>query len=78
MKKRTGRSKTTDAGKQYCLYTYQDTSTYFAQIAEGLEPLAQDELVKLGAAKIKPGFRGMDLHFDYTTGSPHHQYRHTG
>jgi len=59
MKKKTGRRKTTDAGKRDCLYTYQDTSTYFAQIAEGLEALAKDELVKLGATKIKAGFRGM-------------------
>ncbi len=43
-------------------YTYQEKGCYFAQIAEGLEPLAKRELLALGARKIRPGFRG--LYFD--------------
>jgi len=45
--------------RQDSAYTYQKNSTYFAQIAEGLEPLAQQELKQLGAKKIQPGFRGL-------------------
>jgi putative N6-adenine-specific DNA methylase len=60
-----GRRKTHNTGNPGCLYTYQDTGSYFAQIAEGLEPLAQDELTRLGAAKIKPGFRGLYFQADH-------------
>lgn len=40
---------------------YQKTKTYFAQIADGFEELAGNELAMLGATQIKPAFRG--IHF---------------
>jgi putative N6-adenine-specific DNA methylase len=40
------------------MFTYQKSSRYFAQIAEGLEELGKKELKKLGAKDIKPGHRG--------------------
>ena len=40
---------------------YQKTRTYFAQIADGFEELASEELSSLGAAQIKPAYRG--IHF---------------
>ncbi len=49
------------------LYTYQKNRCYFAQIAEGLEPLAQAELTRLGATKIQPGYRGLYFTADHTT-----------
>jgi putative N6-adenine-specific DNA methylase len=45
-------------------YTYQQDGRYFAQIAEGLELLAHQELLKLGVQKIKPGFRGLYFYAD--------------
>jgi len=67
MVRRTSRDKAACAGEQDDLYTYQQTSSYFAQIAEGLEHLAQDELAELGALKIKPGFRGVYFQADHET-----------
>ncbi len=43
------------------MFQYQKTKTYFAQIADGFEQLAQDELRSLGAKAIKLAFRG--IHF---------------
>jgi putative N6-adenine-specific DNA methylase len=43
------------------MFIYQQTQTYFAQIAEGFDELAQKELGALGATQIQPAFRG--LHF---------------
>ena len=57
MAKKTRRRK--PPKRKQGLYTYQQTDSYFAQIAEGLEPLAQGELAALGAVQIKPGFRGL-------------------
>ncbi len=59
MKKTRRRRTSTSAGNADALYTYQREGNYFAQIAEGLEPLAQKELLRLGATKIQPGFRGL-------------------
>lgn len=44
------------------MFLYQQTGTYFAQIAEGFDELAQQELVALGADRIQSAFRG--LHFN--------------
>jgi len=60
------------AGPQSPLYTYQQNRCYFAQIAEGLEPLAKKELSRFGASKIQPGFRGL-----YFTAEPKALYRIT-
>ena len=46
-------------------YTYQQTGSYFAQVAEGLESLAQTELAELGARQTKPGFRGLYFKADH-------------
>lgn len=40
------------------MFTYQKSGRYFAQIAEGLEDIAREELQELGARDIKPGYRG--------------------
>ncbi len=40
-------------------YTYQSTQNYFAQVGEGLEPLAEQELLELGAKHVKLAYRGM-------------------
>ena len=40
------------------MYSYQKSGRYFAQIAEGLEDLGQNELQDLGAQDIKPTYRG--------------------
>jgi len=41
------------------MFLYQQTKTYFAQIADGFEDLARDELLSLGATSIKPAYRGI-------------------
>ena len=43
------------------MFKYQKTKRYFAQFSAGLDALAGDELRRLGARQLKPGFRG--LHF---------------
>lgn len=43
------------------MFQYQQTRTYFAQIADGFETLAQKELQELGATEVKPAYRG--IHF---------------
>jgi putative N6-adenine-specific DNA methylase len=40
-------------------YTYQTTQNYFAQVGQGLEPLAEQELLELGAKHVKLAYRGM-------------------
>jgi putative N6-adenine-specific DNA methylase len=47
------------------LYTYQQTHSFFAQVAAGLEPLAQNELIELGAEEVKPAYRGMYFKADH-------------
>ncbi|UCD51247.1 MAG: class I SAM-dependent RNA methyltransferase [Phycisphaerales bacterium] len=59
MKKSHSGDSPEPAGRQGPLYAYQKNNCYFAQIAAGLEPLAQQELKRLGAKKIQPGFRGL-------------------
>lgn len=49
------------------MFTYQKSGRFFAQIAEGLEELAQKELQELGARDIKPGFRGFYFTADKAT-----------
>lgn len=44
------------------IYDYQKTNRYFAQIADGLEPLGAEELAELGATDITPTFRGLFFH----------------
>lgn len=41
------------------MFEYQKTGSYFAQCAEGFETLVAEELNRLGAGEITPGFRGM-------------------
>ena len=48
-------------------YTYQQTHSFFAQVAEGLEPLAHKELIELGADEVKPAYRGMYFNADHKT-----------
>ncbi|WP_231702116.1 THUMP domain-containing class I SAM-dependent RNA methyltransferase [Desulfoplanes formicivorans] len=46
------------------IYDYQNTHRYFAQIADGLEPLGAQELAELGATDIATTFRGLFFHAD--------------
>ncbi len=46
----------------YCVYQYQQTNRYFAQIAGGLEETGVLELTELGATNATPGYRG--IYFD--------------
>lgn len=39
-------------------YSYQKTNRFFAQIPGGIEQIAIDELKRLGAQNVTPGFRG--------------------
>ncbi len=48
-------------------YTYQQTSRYFAQVAEGLEAMSAAELSSLGATDVHPGYRGFFFHADKAT-----------
>ena len=49
------------------MYSYQKSGRYFAQIAEGLEDLGQNELQDLGAQDIKPTYRGFYFSADKGT-----------
>ena len=40
-------------------YTYQNDQRYFAQVAQGLDEMATDELKALGARDVHPGYRGV-------------------
>lgn len=48
-------------------YTYQQTSRYFAQVAEGLEAMSAGELSSLGATDVHMGYRGFFFHADRAT-----------
>lgn len=65
--RKTGKYKIAANAELGGLYTYQQTNSYFAQVAEGLEPLAKTELAELGATRIKPGFRGLYFQADHET-----------
>ena len=67
MKKPRSGNSPEPADRQGSAYTYQKNSGYFAQIAEGLEPLAEQELVRLGAKKIQSGYRGLYFSADKET-----------
>lgn len=41
------------------MFQYQKTQTYFAQIADGFETLAEKELMALGADNVQPAYRGL-------------------
>ena len=43
------------------MFLYQQNKTYFAQVADGLQEAAQQELESLGASQVKPAYRG--FHF---------------
>lgn len=49
------------------MFTYQKTNRYFAQVAPGLEPLAEMELAQLGGQEIKSAFRGIYFSADHST-----------
>jgi len=40
-------------------YTYQKTSHYFAQVADDIKDLAEQELIAFGAQEIRPAYRGL-------------------
>jgi 23S rRNA G2445 N2-methylase RlmL len=47
------------------MFTYQKSSRFFAQVAEGLENLAEKELQAHGAQEIKPAHRGFYFSADW-------------
>ncbi len=49
------------------MFLYQQAQSYFAQIAEGFDELAQNELTALGATGIQPAFRGVHFCADSET-----------
>ncbi len=51
-------------------FVYQKNSSYFAQVAENVEPLAERELTALGATQVNPVYRGV-----YFTATPEALYR---
>ncbi|MFA7383472.1 MAG: THUMP domain-containing protein [Desulfurivibrionaceae bacterium] len=51
-------------------FVYQKNNSYFAQVAENVEPLAERELAGLGATQINPVYRGV-----YFTAAPEALYR---
>jgi putative N6-adenine-specific DNA methylase len=52
------------------VFAYQDSQRYFAQLTDGAEELATAELETLGAADVKPGYRGL-----YFSAAPTALYR---
>ena len=48
-------------------YLYQQYSTYFCTITDGMEEIAPKELAELGATNIKAGFRGFYFSADQPT-----------
>jgi putative N6-adenine-specific DNA methylase len=48
-------------------YEYQQTRRYFAQVAEGMEQLAAEELSELKAENVRPGYRGLRFEADPAT-----------
>ncbi len=48
-------------------YEYRKNNRYFAQVSSGLESIAEDELVALGAKDIQPGVRGLHFSADKAT-----------
>jgi putative N6-adenine-specific DNA methylase len=46
------------------VFTYQQDSCYFAQIAQGTEELGAEELRRLGAAEVRTAFRGLHVKAD--------------
>ena len=51
-------------------FVYQKNNSYFAQVAENVEPLAERELIGLGATQVNPVYRGV-----YFTATPETLYR---
>jgi len=49
------------------MFDYQQHETFFGQIAGGLEPTGCDELLELGAANVRPAFRGVFFEADLET-----------
>ncbi|MFZ5572761.1 MAG: THUMP domain-containing class I SAM-dependent RNA methyltransferase [Thermodesulfobacteriota bacterium] len=49
------------------MFEYQKTGKYFAQISDGLESLAAEELTSLGGTQVRPGYRGLHFHADRKT-----------
>jgi putative N6-adenine-specific DNA methylase len=48
-------------------YDYQTTSRYFAQVADDIKPLAEEELISLGAGEMDPVYRGIFFTADQST-----------
>ena len=41
------------------IYNYQNTSRYFAQVADDIKDIAEEELQSFGAEKTKTAYRGI-------------------
>ena len=53
--------------KKSPMFSYQKTNRYFAQIANGLEDIGEQELGMLGAKEIKQAYRGLYFEADPAT-----------
>lgn len=49
------------------VYEYQRTRRYFAQVAEGMESIAAQEIAELNAEHVSPGYRGIRFEADAAT-----------
>lgn len=47
------------------MYNYQQNHLFTAQVADGIEDLARDELAQLGATDCAPGFRFVHFKADH-------------
>jgi putative N6-adenine-specific DNA methylase len=54
------------SGERTVMYAYQQNHRYFAQVAEGLEEPAAEELKPLGAQEIRLDYRGLYFEADQT------------
>jgi putative N6-adenine-specific DNA methylase len=49
------------------MFEYQRTNRFFAQVPDGMEDMALQEIAELGATNARPVYRGMSFHADTAT-----------
>jgi len=48
-------------------YLYQKSNTYFAQVADDIKDIAENEIISLGARDTRPAYRGISFKADLNT-----------